>query len=1565
MIFSFLVSEPTPDDHCSLEMNLIFHNEKFCPRRPFPPDLPLNHTASNWIKNASWSPILLLHTPSTLDLPQGNITALNWISALGVCTNTRLMPSPMHFVLTESDYILRLRIALRGWLPGLCRLAIAHLSCLPSDCIPWPCQHINSSFVPSHCGTLLNALLARTYWSRHHDSLSLVSHFCWMLLDLLLVCIHWSRQHIILSFAPSPWILLNALLARTHRSRHHISLFLASSLYWMLLDLLIARINWSCHHISLFSVSSSCWLLAQLLPSTHWSHKHIFLSFVFSTSRILLDPLLACIHRSRHHNNLSFVSSYCWMLLEPLNALLARTHWPRHHISLFLVSSFYWMLPDLLLARINWSCHHISLFFVSSSCWSLAQLLPSIHWSHNHIFLSFVFSFCRMLLDPLLTCIHRSRHHNNLSFVSSHCWMLLEPLDQLLAFNHWSRHHIILSFASISISSLLSVYYFQLLMHYGATPYRGLYLGGNCSVFILTSSTNTGSLQCSGVTSEINIPTPLVRKETLDLAAAGLDYILLLHIIRVSNLPQQPQRFLRLKMTVEKPRWPVHSITMKPPLTTTAHTNKPSGISSNKWMHIYMGNRKRKKISKGLNFASWNCGGGFLTKGKKFEVEVFLKTNNIDLMAVSEVDISKTSFYYDELYKIKDYELTYPPSWQNIGKTRILLYMKTSLVPHIKIRPDLSPPQQPIIWVQIMTTPAIFTSFVYREWTDWTGDKSTPGQVLRLTEAFIKAKVPSSRETIWTGDFNIQEEKLSTADEADCLSTKLKDFMLEEGLEQLVKEPTRERVVNGTLQQSTIDLILSSRKENITDIKVHKMSNSDHSIVSFNRKSSEVFKPEPVTVRNFKDFDEEAFVHDVELSNWMLEGKQVDEAVSAFTTTVLGHLDKHAPWVTFTPKTKSNPLISKETVKWIKLRDKADSKAKKTKSAEDLLEWRKLRNKVVGMIAKDKKQADQLNFSSAKKAWAAFSVLKRNNNLKSGPPERIQIGKKVITDKKEMAEEFNNYFISKVEKLQRKLEEVKQPYDPVLHLKKVVPENLPEFSLKEITEEEVVDVLDGVKNTRSVGPDLIPYSVLKIAKHALKAPLATIFNISISTGTFPAAWRESTVLPLHKKLSKLELANYRNISLVSKTGLIFEKLIHKQINNHFTAHNLFSKSQNAYITGRSTATLCTSVYDRCCRAAQAGKFAGILSCDLKAGFDLIKGKILAQKMSVCYNASEQTTAWLISYMSERKQAVLVGNERSQIRPSPSSLGQGTILSPILFAIAISDLPQSVQNGDVDLFADDINDTIVDKDPMTVVVKLQEDAEAIERWLRSNQLCLAEGKTTFLLTCNKERKRDALTESLGLVMDGVAIKQSSVIRILGVLFNRDLTWTNHIHGVPEDPTETGLLQALSNTLGAVSRFPNCPIKSKRMFLTATFNSKLCYGIETWGALSEGLVRHLQCLQNRAVRLIYPTKALSMNDKLKLMNWLPVNLLTLRSSLMLLYKMKAKLICPYFEKYLYSRRTPVWERIPVYETSYGKLLGRSFLPRTILQWNLLPEQIRRLPEKQIKKGITIHLRSMMKK
>ena len=66
-------------------------------------------------------------------------------------------------------------------------------------------------------------------------------------------------------------------------------------------------------------------------------------------------------------------------------------------------------------------------------------------------------------------------------------------------------------------------------------------------------------------------------------------------------------------------------------------------------------------------------------------------------------------------------------------------------------------------------------------------------------------------------------------------------------------------------------------------------------------------------------------------------------------------------------------------------------------------------------------------------------------------------------------------------------------------------------------------------------------------KDLLGAPLVTIFNISQRTGTSPDLLKISKTIPVFKKGSKLDVSNYRSVSLLSNINKIFEKVMYGRV----------------------------------------------------------------------------------------------------------------------------------------------------------------------------------------------------------------------------------------------------------------------------------------------------------------------------------------------------------------------------------------------------------------------------------
>ena len=82
------------------------------------------------------------------------------------------------------------------------------------------------------------------------------------------------------------------------------------------------------------------------------------------------------------------------------------------------------------------------------------------------------------------------------------------------------------------------------------------------------------------------------------------------------------------------------------------------------------------------------------------------------------------------------------------------------------------------------------------------------------------------------------------------------------------------------------------------------------------------------------------------------------------------------------------------------------------------------------------------------------------------------------------------------------------------------------------------------KINRSLGLDSIPAKILHLVQDQTSQHLASICALSFPTVIFPTISKTAKVISIHKKNPKLEVPNYRVISLLLNIDKIFEPLIH-------------------------------------------------------------------------------------------------------------------------------------------------------------------------------------------------------------------------------------------------------------------------------------------------------------------------------------------------------------------------------------------------------------------------------------
>ena len=125
------------------------------------------------------------------------------------------------------------------------------------------------------------------------------------------------------------------------------------------------------------------------------------------------------------------------------------------------------------------------------------------------------------------------------------------------------------------------------------------------------------------------------------------------------------------------------------------------------------------------------------------------------------------------------------------------------------------------------------------------------------------------------------------------------------------------------------------------------------------------------------------------------------------------------------------------------------------------------------------------------------------------------------------------------------------------------------FELKEVTTSDVIKKLQEVNVAKATGHDNISNKVLKIAAPVISKSLADLFNLSITTNTFPDhSCKFGKVFPLFKSGERNDPGNFRPISVLPTV----ERLVYEQMYIYLTENNLIQPRQFGFRSVHSTVT---------------------------------------------------------------------------------------------------------------------------------------------------------------------------------------------------------------------------------------------------------------------------------------------------------------------------------------------------------------------------------------------------------
>jgi hypothetical protein len=230
---------------------------------------------------------------------------------------------------------------------------------------------------------------------------------------------------------------------------------------------------------------------------------------------------------------------------------------------------------------------------------------------------------------------------------------------------------------------------------------------------------------------------------------------------------------------------------------------------------------------------------------------------------------------------------------------------------------------------------------------------------------------------------------------------------------------------------------------------------------------------------------------------------------------------------------------------------------------------------------------------------------------------------------------------------------------------------------KDVTPEELLPCLQKLKTNKACSDDHITNEFLKHSSKKMLQIYALLFNVILNTGIVPTSWTVGTIKPIYKnKGDTNDPNNYRGITILSCFGKLFTSFLNSRLTSYIEKNKILGKEQAGFRESHSTIDHLFTIHalTDIILSEKGRLFCAFL--DYEKAFDKVERSFLWQKLLTC-NINGKILDVIMNMYSNAKSCVQVGNTKSNFFQTSTGVRQGENLSPLLFALFLNDLKNTL------------------------------------------------------------------------------------------------------------------------------------------------------------------------------------------------------------------------------------------------------------------------------------------------